>query len=178
MEWIRNESEKENYAQLLVEIMVAELLDILGNDFETNGNYKNDFMTVHRCMLEHLDVNGRQNPNAALEWCKAVENLSVIELRRKKLYLAPIFIDAARAYLSVQASSAAAEGLFSDAGHLEGTRRTQCDTSVTEMLLFIRSYVKMHLSRAPAQKGFLSGKAGSVKSIAVDIARYLEGDQY
>ena len=82
LECLRNETTRENYAQLLVEIMVAELSDILRNDLETNGDYKNDFMTVYRRMLEHLDMNSRKNPNAALEWWKAVENPSVIELRR------------------------------------------------------------------------------------------------
>ncbi len=55
-------------------------------------------------------------------------------------------IDAARAFLSISASSASAERLFGDAGYQEGTLRQGTGSLVTEMLLMVRRYVVVHLN--------------------------------
>ncbi len=79
-------------------------------------------MSVHRNMVAELKRDGRREPNYALDWWRSVENNSVVDLRKRQLSLAPLFLDAARAFLSIRASSASAERLFGDAGYQEGTR--------------------------------------------------------
>lgn len=62
------------------------------------------------------------------------------ELRRNKQYAASIFIDFAKALLTIHSLSAPAEGLFSHAGYQEGVRRQNEESTITEMLLFIRNH--------------------------------------
>ncbi len=107
----------------------------------------------------HLYQFGRREPNAALDWCHAIENNAVIDLRKQKLYLAPLFLEAARAILSIQASSASAERLFGDGGYQEGARRQTGDSSVTAMLLLIRSCVRSRLDNTLRKRGFISWRA-------------------
>ncbi len=70
----------------------------LGDEFEDDGHYKANFKSVHRQTVFHLDQVGRREPNAALDWWRAIENSAVIDLRKQKLYLAPLFLEAARAF--------------------------------------------------------------------------------
>lgn len=99
------------------------------------------------------------------------DHLTVLELRKLKLYPAPLFTDIARGYLSIPASSASAERLFGDAGYQQGARRQHETSSVTEMLLMIRSYVKARIADHQAQNGILSGRADSVRFLAEQIAK-------
>ncbi len=67
-------------------------------------------------MVAELKCDGRREPNYALDWWRSVENSSVVDLRKRRLSLAPLFLDAARAFLSIQTSSA------SDSSGTLGTR--------------------------------------------------------
>ncbi len=75
-----------------------------------------------------LDQVGTRKPNAALDWCRANGKSALIDLRKQRLYLEPLFLETARAVLSIQASSASAELLFGDAGYGEGVRRQAGDS--------------------------------------------------
>ncbi len=101
---------------------MGELPDILSNEYDPDGQYRANFMSVLKNMVAELKRDGRREPNYALDWWRSVENSSVVDLRERRLSLAPLFLDAARAFLSIQASSASAERLFGDAGYQEGTR--------------------------------------------------------
>ncbi len=131
-------------------------------------------MSVHKNMLAELKRDGRREPNYALDWWRSVENSSVVDLRKSRLSLAPLFLDAARALFSIQASSSCAERLFGDAGYQEGTRRQVTGSSVTDMLLMVRSYVVSHLNSRSRQAGFIRNRAQAVKELAKAIAKELE----
>ncbi len=134
--------------------------------FEDDGHYKFNFKSVQRQIVFHLDQVGRREPNPVLDWRRTIENSTVMDLRKEKLYLAPLFLEAAHAFLSIQASSAFAERLFGDAGFRERARRQTGDPSVTEMLLLIRSYVHSRLDSAHRQRGFIRRRAQAFKEIA------------
>ncbi len=162
------------YGDLLIDVIVGELPDILSNEYDPDGQYRANFMSVHKNMVAELKRDGRREPNYALDWWRSVENSSVVDLRKRRLSLAPLFLDAARAFLSIQASSASAERLFGDAGYQEGTRRQGTGSPVTEMLLMVRSYVVAHLNSPSRQTGFISNRAQAVKELAEAIATELE----
>ncbi len=111
---------------------------------------------------------GEGEPNYALDWWRSVENSSVVELCKRRLSLAPLFLDAARAFLSIQAASASAERLFRDAGYQEGTRRQTAGPSVTEDVA--HAQIKSPLKQA----GVISSRAQAVKELPEDIAIVLE----
>ncbi len=92
--------------------------------------------------------------------------------------LAPLFLDAARAFLSIQASSASAERLFGDARYQKGIRRQGTGSPATEMLLMVRSYVVAHLNSPSRQTGFIGNRAQAVKELAEAIATELEEWNY
>ncbi len=93
---------------------------------------------------------------------------------KRKFYLALLFLNVARAYLSVQPSSASAEPLFGDVDYQEGFRRQRGESPVTEMLLLIRSFVHSRIDKAPKQQGFLSSRAQAVKDVAEEIPGEIE----
>ena len=108
--------------------------------------------------------------NKALSCWRSIEKSTVTDLSRRKLYQAPLFSDIARAFLSVQSSSAFPERLFSDAGNYEGSLRQHAESSFEELLLMIRSYVQEHVRTSPRQQSFLSGLAQAVRDLAEEIA--------
>ena len=118
-----------------------------------------NFLSVHKATVAELDRDRRREPNYAFEWWWSVENGSVVDLRKRRLSLASLFLDPARAFLLIQASFASAERLFGDGGYQEGTCRQGTGSSVTEMLLMVRSYVVAHLNRPSRQAGFISNRA-------------------
>ena len=124
-------------------------------------------------MREELSVVGRREPKAALQWWYGIEHSNVTDLRRRKLYMAPMFIEVARAFLSIQASSAAAERLFGDAGYNEGIRRQHTADSMTEMLLMIRSYILSYIECSGTQKSFLSSRAQMTVDLADKISKQI-----
>ena len=88
--------------------------------------------------------------------------------------MAPMFIDLARAFLSIQASSAAAERLFGDAGYNEGFRRQNNGDTVTEMLLVIRSFLMSHIENARSQTSFLSARSQSIVNLTDEICSEMD----
>lgn len=174
LDWFQEDENKGVYANMLGDVVVAELPDILNDEFDEDAQYKANFMSVHKQMVAHVSIVGCQEPNAALNWWRTIENSRDSDLRKRKMYLAPLFIDAARAFLSVQASSASAERLFGDAGYCEGTRRKHGESSVTEMLLMIRSYVRAQIDYASTHNAFLSSRAHFLKDLAFKIAALIE----
>lgn len=94
-------------------------------------------------------------------------------MRTRKLYLAPLFVYDERTLLSIHASSAASERFFEGAGYQEGVRQ-QTSNSMTEILLFIRSFVLSRLQYANSTQNFLSICSKAVKDLAQDIARAIE----
>ena len=145
----------------------------MGPDYEEEENYHVSLSSVYKRMLDELRISGRREPNFAQTWWYNIENSSVKELRKNKLYGAPIFIDCARAFLSIQASSAPAERLFSDAGFQEGARRQIEESCMTEMLLFVRNFVSKRLSDPSTQRGFISGPANAMRQAAEEIAHHM-----
>ena len=88
------------------------------------------------------------------------------------------FFVPARAYLSIQASSAAAERLFGPAGTQEGQRRQQTEPAMSEMLLTIRYVVMLRTSpkvvRLYWQSSSLSVKGTLISELATEIAKKIE----
>ncbi len=85
------------YGDLLIDVIVGELPDILSNEYDPDRQYRANFMSVHKNMVAELKRDGRREPNYALDWWRSVENGSVVDLRKRRLSLAPLFQDAARA---------------------------------------------------------------------------------
>lgn len=125
-------------------------------------------------MVHELEHEGRKEPNFTLDWWCDIERSSVVTIRKRKLSHAPICIDVARAFLSIQASSASGERLFGDAGYQEGSRRQTCHQSLSDMLLLIRSYVLHRLKMSNNQSFFLGGRAQTVKELAIQVASRIE----
>lgn len=99
-------------------------------------------MLLIKQMEVNLDVVGRHEPNAAFDWLSKIERRKVSQLRKRKIYFVPVFIDAVRTFISIQTSSASAGRLFGDAGYHESTCLQHGNSAVTEMLLMIRGYVR------------------------------------
>lgn len=70
-----------------------------------------------------------------------MEDSTVSEVGKKERLCATLFADAARAYLSIQASCAADQRFLSDAGYQEGMKHHNTAISNSEMSLLICSYV-------------------------------------
>jgi len=76
----------------------------------------------------------------------------------------------ARAFLSMQSSSAPVERLFSDSGLYEGNRRNHANSSLSEMLYSIRSCVQERILAYQHQGMFISAKSETVMAFAKEIA--------
>lgn len=160
-----SESEKLAYYEILYNSIAKEIPDLLTDEYDSSTDYVSIIRSTHSHMCSQLNSVGIHCPVESLKWWANIENSSVIELRRRRLYTAPLLIDVARAFLSIQASSAAAERLFGDAGHNEGDRRQHCDDTMTEMLLTIKSFVYSFLENAKTQSSFLTSRAQTVKDL-------------
>lgn len=77
----------------------------------------------------------------------------------------------ARAFFAAQASSAAAERLFSDLRRREGSKCQSSLTSTTEMCELIRVNVQSELqSKTPTQSGLLHPKREMLKKVTRKMA--------
>ncbi len=91
LDWFPNRENVRQYVDLLVDVIVAELPDILSDEYEPDGQYSANFMSVHEQMVADLKRDGRREPNYALDWWRSVENSSVVDLCKRRLSLAPLF---------------------------------------------------------------------------------------
>ena len=171
LDWINKENRRSDYNDLLIDFVVLEIPDVVGYENEQDDDYKGPLVTLRNGMVNGLEKTGRKEPNHTLRWWQWIENSTVKELRRNKLYAAPIFIDFVRAFLSIQISSAPSKNLFSDAGYQEGIRRQNEELTMTEMLLFIRDHVRKRLKQRNTRREFISSTAESVQEVAEEIER-------
>jgi hypothetical protein len=108
--------------------------------------FEYNFQNTHQQMLQSLELNGRRAVDEALVWWRAIDTT------RRDTDALP-FVTVARAFLAMQASSASAERLFSDAGNVEGAKRHNQSTAVLEMNLVIRKWVLSELSATELDPG-------------------------
>ena len=174
MDWVPDRAAKQRYVSVLADVIIMKMGNLCDGEINASAQFKANFVSMHEQMVEHLEKHGRKEINAALTWWHAIENSSILQLRKQKLYFAPLFTEAALGYLSIQASSASTERLFGEAGLQKGTRHQHTDSTLTEMLLIIRSYVRTRMQDCSAQNGFLSRRAQCVKELSEDIAREIE----
>ena len=89
----------------------------LGDLFDPSMHTQSNLMALNSKMQEILDREGRKDPEEALGWWKRLDAISSSELRVQKLYQAPLFSDASRAYFCIQASPAASIDRAGDMVH-------------------------------------------------------------
>jgi hypothetical protein len=169
LDWLARE-EREAYYKKLYKAMALDKaqLDYAASDrvataadIATNEQL---FGRVHASLLASMG-DSRGNVDLALQWWRGVE----ANPRGHKE--AMFFTDSARAFLAMQASSASAERLFSDAGNIvEGAMRHNQSTATLEMNVVVRAFVKSELgglanaSIAPAYQNLVKKNAAKVAS--------------
>lgn len=94
--------------------------------------------SVHKHMCSELDQTGRDE---ALNGLFDVQNSSTLGFWKQRLYMSPIFIDLASAFLTIQDSSASCEGFLVMPGITQVTGGSMSKNIMTEVLLMIRSFV-------------------------------------
>lgn len=119
LDWITDIEYKKEYVHLLCEVVISELPSILGDGYDEYSQYK----SVHKNMTAYVENVGRQGQNAAIDWKRAIENSCISELFKNQNVHCVTFLDPARVYLSIQASTAWAERMFGDAVYQEDARR-------------------------------------------------------
>lgn len=94
-------------------------------------------IAFHKSMGAHLVSVWRGKNNIVLYWLRTIDKSTVVDLRKKKMYLETLFLETVRSFLSMQASLASSMRLFGDSGYQEIALRLTFDSSVTEMPIFI-----------------------------------------
>jgi len=123
LDWLPGTHDRKKYVGFLVDFIISEMPKVLGEEFDGQIQTKMNFLSVHETMISQLEEKGRTNANFALTWWREVEVSTGPELRKKKIFQASLFTEMARAFLSMQSSSAPVERLFSDSGLYEGDRK-------------------------------------------------------
>ena len=126
------------------------------------------FGMFHKQMLKYLAQKGRQEPSKTLQYWK--------EQNEKAAMISPVpFNTLARACLASQASSAAAERLFSDLGRMENRQSQSSLTSTLEMNELIRIFISNELSqiRLP-QRGLLHPEASYFVRLVDKVAAEMQ----
>jgi len=170
LDWLPATCDKKEYIEFLSDFIISEMPRVLGDDFDVLIQNKTNFLSVHEAMKSQLEEKGRTVPNNALLWWREVENSTGAMLRKRKVFQASLFTEMARAFLSIQASSAPVERLFSDSGLYEGNRRHHGNSSIEEMLFTIRSCVQQRIMSRKGQSLFISAHAEAVMDFATEIA--------
>lgn len=149
LDWLESHVDRNQYAELLLDAIMIELREIYAgsqaHDFAEPSSIRRDLKQMRAVMLNDLQSNGRRQPNQSLQYWRRIANSSYNEMERNGTLSTRRFAKAARAYLSLQATSASAERLFGVAGYQEGSRRTSSSTDHTEMLLLIRALIQARL---------------------------------
>lgn len=179
LDWLAP-AERNDYEKVLIKALMLELPSIL-SPMNDAIKYDSAFKLVLNKMRADLDAHHRREPAEALAFWRWIDTASATDLNEAGQSTSVFLIDVARAYLSIQASSAPAERLFSDAGLQEGARRQHTDPSTSEMLLTIRHLVIMRtrpdLLANVAQRGPLSVEATAIYNLAVEIAEKIQFGQ-
>lgn len=177
LEWLRcSPRDRADYVDLLTEVIANEARAVLMDTFSSVSVHKDQMGKLHKIMIDELDAVGRRKAEEALLWWQRLEGTDLQVLMRRKLLSALYLLPMARAYLSIQATSASAERLFGDAGYQQGNRRQHQMADMSEMLFAIRGCVKKAIDEAPP-KGIatsLSQRASAVQQLARDIANVIQ----
>ena len=189
MEWLPL-AQRHEYVSILYKGVATDMLylaEAFGSVPDPLEVYVSAVRNVHTMLVDELDANGRQKVNAPLSWWARLSAMRGEELISRSALLDAVKITpAARAYLSVPASSASCERLFSDAGTNDSYKRQSQSMAVHEMQLVVRSYCRMRLgmedepedvdrASAPAlvpvvQTDLLSTGASAYVALATEIA--------
>lgn len=174
LDWYPSTHDKTSYVEFLTGFIISEMPKVLGEEFDDLIQNKSNFISVHSTMKSQLELMGRKHPNHSLTWWRDVEMSTGAVLRKKKLFQATLYTEMARAFLSIQSSSAPVERLFSDSGLYEGNRRHHANSSLSEMLFTIRNCVHERILASRHQRMFISGKAEAVMAFAKEIAAKIQ----
>ncbi len=118
------------YGDLLIDVIVGESSDILSNEYDPDGQYRANFMSVHKNMVAELKRDGRREPNYALDWWRSVENSSVVDLRKKTAVARSVF-PRCRACLPLDTGVLCVCGLSRDGDAAYGAQLRRCDSKET-----------------------------------------------
>lgn len=87
-------------------------------------------MQTYAVMIEHFNVVGWTEAYNSLYWWGSIQYSGIMDFGYQKLYPAPLLIEAASAYHSMQTSSASAEPFFGDACFQEDSRRQDIEITL------------------------------------------------
>jgi len=173
LEWVP-ESQRDAYYDLLYTAIDKELPTLLAT-YDMNCDYVPWIRTMHRALRTTLASGGRHDANFALDWWRELTSKSMEDLfKNAALVDAVRLVDAARPFLSTQASSASAERMFSDAGYINAYQRQSMPMFMLEMLLVIRAFVQCRvesvLLTSVVQSDLHSARAERILVVSREIA--------
>lgn len=153
------DDEKVEYVNILERAVVREAIELDGDLARDEEMLVTIFKGFHKNMRSWLEKHGRCAANAALEYWKRVNTTTQM--------ISPVpFNLVAQAALSSQASSAAAERVFSDLGRIEGSQRQSLLSGTLEMTEVIRGFVTNELSKqTDRQTSLLHSQATQFREI-------------
>ena len=148
LDWLEEGLREPYYTKLYAQVAAEAVAISKNSDVQT---YEGLFRSVHRALVNDLKGSGRRGVDVALNWWRDVDVVTVP--------FATCMATTARAFLSMQASSASAERLFSAAGYVEGGNRHNQSMAKMEMELVIRKWVLSELSVDGIEPGSLPSDA-------------------
>lgn len=89
---------------------------------------------------------------------------------KEELYLIQMFLAVAKAFLSMQVSSALVDRLFGDAGYQEGLRCQSVDDATLEMYFDVQGLVKARMQRFCARTGLITSRTAEIRQLMHEIA--------
>jgi len=144
-------AERAAYYKVLYAGVEKELPTLL-RKYKEGRNYVSWIEGMHNAVLRSHAHDGRGGPERPLLWWRELSKKGLDEIvDEPDLVEAARLTDVARCFLSVQASSASAERMFSDAGHGNTHQRQSMPMYTLEMLLVIRAFVKRRVEAAAQQ---------------------------
>ncbi len=72
LDWLPTTHGRNVYINILSYVILSELPDIPGDDFEADGHHKAKYKSVHRQMVANIYPVSRHEPNSALDWWHAI----------------------------------------------------------------------------------------------------------
>ncbi|KAI0557019.1 hypothetical protein FGB62_357g02 [Gracilaria domingensis] len=165
-----SESAREGYFSLLYYSLIGELRALDDTVSISGSSLQVLFELFHNEMRTSLKRDGRKESDEALHyWRRANECANLVSTVPFNML--------ARAFLASQASSAAAERLFSDLGRREGSQSQSLLSSTTEMCELVRVFVRNELCcMGKEQSGMLHPKGESFTKVVRRIATLVWDD--